>query len=505
MAGFAQWQIEPALVAGLERLGWRDDEPAVRDVMPAVVRGANLVVVLPPAPAWAGPIMTALLGRLSPIGPVLVLTAPALVGEWAIAAGALTESAPRRIGVARELRGVAPRGDTSPHDVLIASPATALDRHAHSALHPEQFRAVMFAWPEEWHADAAVTALLQDIPRDAQRIVLASRAETIDGADGVVERYARRALVLHSAGNAAAIAAMPRISSVRTVAASWTGRASAVARVVESMDRPEVTIWTADRRDHQLIQRALGSLRDGIRLAIRAVPDAGLIICYDPPTAPQLAELSAAGEVVLIVPPGCEPYVRAVAPMRRPLELDSPASERFDRDAALRADLTAVIESADESAALYVLAPLFERFDPQLVAAAAFGLWRGAVRGGGTQGPAAPSRSGYARAAPDVPGEPAHAVPPPAAGSGTAKLWIGAGKKDEATVGDFVAVLIKEAGMDRSRIGRIELRDTFALVEVPADDAEGIAQRLVGLTIRKRKLSARVDRGRGGGSGRTRG
>jgi ATP-dependent RNA helicase DeaD len=83
----------------------------------------------------------------------------------------------------------------------------------------------------------------------------------------------------------------------------------------------------------------------------------------------------------------------------------------------------------------------------------------------------------------------------------TAKLWIGAGKKDEATVGDFVAVLIKEAGMDRSRIGRIELRDTFALVEVPAEDAEGIAQRLVGLTIRKRKLSARVDRGRGGPGG----
>jgi ATP-dependent RNA helicase DeaD len=93
------------------------------------------------------------------------------------------------------------------------------------------------------------------------------------------------------------------------------------------------------------------------------------------------------------------------------------------------------------------------------------------------------------------------------ASSGVAKLWIGAGKKDDATVGDFVAVLIKEAGMERARIGRIELRDTFALVEVPAEDAEGIAQRLVGMTIRKRKLSARVDRGKGGGrdGGRDRG
>jgi ATP-dependent RNA helicase DeaD len=84
-------------------------------------------------------------------------------------------------------------------------------------------------------------------------------------------------------------------------------------------------------------------------------------------------------------------------------------------------------------------------------------------------------------------------------------LWIGAGKRDEATVGDFVAVLVKEAGMDRSQIGRIELRDTFALVEVPADQAEEIAQRLAGVTIRKRRLMAKVDRGRGKDAGGRRG
>jgi len=78
-----------------------------------------------------------------------------------------------------------------------------------------------------------------------------------------------------------------------------------------------------------------------------------------------------------------------------------------------------------------------------------------------------------------------------------AKLWIGAGKKDDATVADFVAVLVREVGLERSKIGRIELRDTFALVEVPAAEAEAIALRLGGITIRKRKLTARVDGGRG--------
>ena len=83
-------------------------------------------------------------------------------------------------------------------------------------------------------------------------------------------------------------------------------------------------------------------------------------------------------------------------------------------------------------------------------------------------------------------------------------MWIGAGKRDEATVADFVAVLVREVGVERSRIGRIELRDTFALVEVPAEEAEAIALRLGGITIRKRKLTARVDRGRDAGDRGTR-
>ncbi|MCA9721272.1 MAG: DbpA RNA binding domain-containing protein, partial [Gemmatimonadetes bacterium] len=81
----------------------------------------------------------------------------------------------------------------------------------------------------------------------------------------------------------------------------------------------------------------------------------------------------------------------------------------------------------------------------------------------------------------------------------------GVGRRDEATVGDLVAVLVKEIGLARESIGRIELRETFALVEVPAGEADRIAERLSGLTVRRRKLVARVDRGAParGGSGRS--
>jgi ATP-dependent RNA helicase DeaD len=79
--------------------------------------------------------------------------------------------------------------------------------------------------------------------------------------------------------------------------------------------------------------------------------------------------------------------------------------------------------------------------------------------------------------------------------SGTAKIYVGLGKKDGATANDFVAVLTKELRFERGKIGRIELRDAYSLIEVPAPDAEKLAGALNGVTLRRKRLTARVDRG----------
>ena len=77
----------------------------------------------------------------------------------------------------------------------------------------------------------------------------------------------------------------------------------------------------------------------------------------------------------------------------------------------------------------------------------------------------------------------------------TSKIFVGIGKKDGATVNDLVAVLTKEVRVDRTRIGRVELKDAYALVEIPAQEAERIAGALNGTTIRRKRVTARVDRG----------
>lgn len=397
-----------------------------------------------------------------------------MVGEWAVTAGALLDGAGFEVEV---LRDGAPRlaGSQRPTDLVIASPEAALAQHSRSALHPDRFVAIVFAWPEQWTSGDAVSAILQDTAREAQRIVLTSGPQYVDGSDGVVEQYARKALVV----NPLQLAAEGIVAtSVRTMASPWADRPAALATLLDALGGNAV-IWTADKRDHALIRRTLGSLPAGVVLSARDVPSTGAIVCYDPPTPPLLGQLAGAGEVTLLVPPGTETYLTSMAPARRPWTVGGSAATLAGRDAQLRQQIGRAVESRQHGAALYALAPLFEQFDAQQVAAALFDLWQ---------------RAGQAPAvAPKSAAEPVAAPRPAQSAARAAKLWIGAGKKDDATVADFVAVLVREAGMDRANIGRIELRDTFALVEVPAVDAEILARRVTGLTIRKRKLQARVD------------
>jgi ATP-dependent RNA helicase DeaD len=476
---FESWQVEPAIAGGLERLGWTHDAAEVRDVLPPVVRGTNVVAVLPPAPAWAGPIAAGVLhGVLNQRGRALVLTAPALVSEWGATFAALARDTDARIEAARGPSRAARRIKADALDVLIASPDTALNLLTRSSLDASRFTSVVFAWPEEWDADEAVTVLLQELPKDAQRVVITSRA---DHADALVERFARRALTFGvPSADPDAIRSpdtLP-IEAARTLPVPWAGRAAAVAELIEATDPVTATIWTADTRDHAMLQSALGGHPEGIRVVCRTMAVEGSVICYDLPTLSVLHGFVGASDVTLLVPPGTEAHVARVVARRRPVQLATSSTALLARDAGLRAQVIARMNRGELEGALYALAPLFDRHEPQSVAAALFALWRGASV------PATPA---------GVAAEPAT----PVGGVTTTKLWVGVGKKDEATVGDLVAVLVKEVGIDRTLVGRIELRDTFSLVEVPAAEAERIAQRMSGLTVRRRKLVARVDRGPG--------
>ncbi|HEX3928002.1 MAG TPA: hypothetical protein VHW65_08385, partial [Gemmatimonadales bacterium] len=276
MAGSETGQMAPAVAGELETLGWHAGDPEVREVVPAVLRGTSAVVHLPPAPAWASPLAAALLAGLAERpGRVLVLAAPVLINEWALVFTALARGTALRIeaarGPARAARTLA-AGDV---DVLIASPATALALHGRSALAPDRITTLVLAWPETWDSDAGLAGIAPDLPRDAQRLLITARPDLLGGSDGLIERYLRKALVL--GGSAAGEPAGP----VRTMATPWHSRAGTVATLIEALDPPAVTVWTADTRDHATLAQTLGRGGDTVTIVARATPAAGTTtICY---------------------------------------------------------------------------------------------------------------------------------------------------------------------------------------------------------------------------------
>lgn len=460
MTSFQELHLTPPTAAALERLGWTAEHPGAREAAPTAARGHNLVAFAPPVPAYAAPALAGLLSRLGQDRRALLLTPAGQLDEWGALAHELGRDAGLRVQVAHGTARAQRRLKAGTLDLLIASPETALTLLRRSTLPMDSLAGVFLAWPENWDDEDSITPLMQDLPKDTQRLIYTSAPERVEA---LVERYARKALTVGTQALEAAAA-----GPVRTVSVPWARRVPALTDLVELLDPPSLAIWTADRSQHGAIARAVGMAEPELRLVTGDAPEVATIIAFDLPSRDRLRQLLGAGEVVMLVPPGTERYAARTAEPRRPLQLPGLADDVANAAAGQRAAIVKTLESGKADRALLTLAPLFERHDPAAVAAALYELWT-------TAGPAA---------APQMPDIPA-----------TAKIYVGVGKKDGATANDLVAVLTKELRVDRGKIGRIELREAYSLIEIPAQDAETIATGLNGSTVRRKRVTARVDRG----------
>jgi ATP-dependent RNA helicase DeaD len=469
MSGLQDLALAPGVAAALESFGCSAGDAAVRDQVPAVARGTNLVLAWPPAARYATPALAGLVSRLrAEQGRALVLAPAHALDEWA--AVLLPLAAHAGLPAERAITpGRASAGARSGRPgILLTTPATALALHERSALKPEQIQSVVLVWPELFGPGDALAALMQDVSLEAQRVlVLAAPAP----GHPLVERYARRALV---AGPLASGEPLTTVAAVRVALVAWGQRAAALAAVLEAEAPASLVVWCADPRSAAMARVALPVSDDSIQVVTPPdpAPRAALVVAWDLPTPAELARLSAAGDLLLLVPPHAAPYVGRVAGRQAPCRVRGALEEARDETAGRRLLIHTAIERGDLDGALLALAPLFERHDPARVAAALYRLW-------------------------SVRPEPVSAAPaaePPAAE--VARIWIGVGKKDGTTPADLVGALTREVGVQASRIGRIEIRELFSLVEVPAGEAEAIARALTGRTIRRRRLAARVDRGR---------
>ena len=460
----AELHLTDPLAATLDRLGWSADDPLVRDTTPTTARGHNLVVVTPPAPGYAVPALAGMLARARAGDDqrgVLALCPGELLAEWGLLVGELMAGSDLQGLVALGPRRATKRLQGRPPDLLVAAPATALELRRRSLLPVDRLAGVLLLWPEQWGEAEALTSLMSDVGRDTQRVIVTSAPAQ---SAAVIERHAWRAMTM----GLPVEEPVPQ-GPVRTVAVPWNRRVAVLQEVAEAMDPESVAVWTVDRSRHDEIRRALGGLGIPVEVTHRPPKPTEVVVAFDQPSSDRLGELLSVGDVVLLVPPGTESWVTRIAAPRRLLPVPGALEAATEAASRRRGRIERALEHQNLESHLIALAPLFERHDPSAVAAALYQLW------------IADERTERATSA-----EPARAE--------VARVWVGVGRKDEAGPNDLVGLLANELQVDRSVIGRIDIRETYSLIEVPAEAAERIAHAMTGRTVRRRRVVARVDR-----------
>ena len=419
----------------------------------------------PPSPTAALPIIQGALDRLAgeSTGNFLGLAPPAAVNEWArVAELAASGSEVRVAGTTSASRLGSIMGSGNRY-LVFTSPETALEMVRRAEFDVATVTGYLVLNPEQWGGggEELLTSLFQDVSRETQRVFLTADPERVAP---LIERYGWRAPVHDAIAGSG-----PPVASVRVTPVAWSGRIEALKDLVDQLGLNSLRIWTAAPVDDGAIRRALAAAGVSGTIGL-ATPETGaLTVAYDLPSPATLNDLAAGGEVLLLVPPGTEGYVARLAVGRIPVPLRGELEHSRVRAARTRARILAALESRLD-AELALLAPVFERSEATLVAAALLQLWQQAESRGAVASPSS-------------------------AGGPPVRLWVSAGRRDEIAPGDLVGVLVRECEVPREAIGRVEIRESYSLVELgPEAGPEAVAERLTGKTIRKRRLVARLDR-----------
>ena len=403
------------------------------DAVPVIARGHNAAVFLPPLTEAALPLLQAV-----PRRPTLVIAPDA---DRAVALASSLPEAFAVSGLARAQRKLS--GDPPPLLAVGAGDASALLRR--SSLRPAAFQSVVIAWPEQLDEEgmAALEAVMAECDKDAQRLVVTS--DTGSAAERLIERYAFKAMTYGFPAAGAPVSAP--VGGARYVLARASQAADVRRRILDALNADE---------DGVVIAAAPGSREAAAEMVTRA---------------------GAAGPVI-IADAWQLPWLRSLFTPLSHLALPTGADAAELRADKLRGRIARAIEGENLDRELMIVGPLFERYDPAVVAA---GLLRLVAGQAGTPSPRPPAEGAV----------PATGVP------SFAKVWVGIGRKDNVKPGDLVGAIANEARVPSEALGKIEVRDLFCLVEVRAELAEKLAQGLTGVNIRGRRLTARVDRGPG--------
>ena len=395
---------------------------------------------------------------------------------------------------------------TRPVFAVAGTPAELLELVRASLLKLDTVRTVAIAWADDILEEGAdtVTALEGVLGElgDAGRIIVARKLTP--AVENLVERYARRSRHVGPADmEAPQIPADYEMPIIKYVTVAGSARTSALRRLLDDLDPPSAVIVARDEAaatEATRILRTLGYHEDDESIIVTRgyVGSAAThtVIFYQPPVTPaELHRISQAKpvQVVVVAAPGEVPWLRELAGGRlAPLNLHGPERRAHDREEAVRQELRAVLARGVPTREIIALEPLLLEFDgTELAAAALYLLERERVQrrqADSNQAPAARPRP--------ADGERPRAGSGENAGGGMTRLFMTIGTRDGVKVGDLMGIIAGEGGIPGDRVGKIDLRESHALVEVAEGDAAGVIARVNGSMIKGRRVVVRGERDR---------
>jgi ATP-dependent RNA helicase DeaD len=494
---FASLGLSAPLSERARELGFDLPSRIQAAAIPVLRRGSNAVVWASAGSGITATVLLALLDRLGPGGPPAEEGGPArpraliiTVTEERAAAIArtgvmLAEGSGLRVG-ALTPEWSAPGGE----EILAVSADTVAAAVSESTLKLDGLEALVFDRADallDVISAATLASVAAAIPATAQRIVVTGAMTR--AVERLVESHARKAINIPAQPADRALAPVPApAGSLSYLVVPVADKPGALARLLRRPreEAPTITARSAARaaevrRDLELRGFDVSSDEPAARVASGEAARGGRI-AYDVPfDAEALAALDLEHGIVMIEPAEL-PHLRSIA-AEAGVTLNPVGGTRAVRGsvATYRESVRRAIEEQDLDAQLSLLDPLFEQYSAAEVAAALSAMLR-----------RHPSEIESTNAD-------AGAPPPPA----FVRLFVSLGQRDNIRPGDLVGAIAGEASIAGDQVGRIDIRDTFSVVEVSAADADRVIRALNGTTLRGRSLRVDYDR-RGGATARER-
>ena len=529
MPSFEDLGLREELIRTLEEEEITEPTGLQASVIPALRRGGNLVAR---ASSGSGKTLAYALGildRLKPVGEedaedhgggVRLLILSPTPSEAERVALAVT---PYAQAVGLSVAALSSSWGTPAADAAIVAAATpdAMDAVRSSAIKLDSLEAIVLDGAAaiqilgQWDD---VDALVELVPRDAQRVVIT--ATTPEPVEDLIDRRVKRALRFPAEAaiegltpstppeGAASYVLVTESEKLELLCSQLRGREAGspppivfcrnderAADLAEKLTIRGFLVGDVEDEEAHVAIAAGGATREDLLDEIEGEP--GQTISFDVPAdagALRARHLGDPDAVVLVQPRELAHLREIAAHANLSLRSVPPPADTSAAMAALRTfreEVRATIEREDLAAQMLVLEPLLEDFSAAEVAAALSAIAR--RRTPAPVPAAAPSAAGAqptSRQAADKSSAPG---PAPAT---WARLFVSIGSRDDIKPGDLVGALAGEANIQGSRIGKIEIRDSFSIVEVQADVADQVIRAVNGTTVKGR--SVRVDYDRGG-------